>query len=116
MRVSEDGCTLVLDDSEFGTGGGHLLPVHPRMKRVSAAVILGKQEYFTGKHEWDAILENNDACHSIGFGICKKPQLIKDIEEGWNLKDFKGGEYQSLIIIQASGALQGGLKGRTIKF
>ena len=62
---------------------------------------MGANDLFTGKYEWDVILENNDACHSIGFGICKRQDLLKELQTGWTMKELQGT--QSLILIQASG-------------
>jgi hypothetical protein len=85
-------------------------------KCVNAGLALASTELFSGKYVWDVRVENNGACHQLGFGICKKSQLIEE-DLGKKKIDFKEPKSSTNIcILLSNGVLLNGLKGKCVNF
>ncbi|KAL4460428.1 hypothetical protein ABPG74_000179 [Tetrahymena malaccensis] len=91
-----------------------LVQISALLQKLNIGLVLANQELFSGKYEWEVIIENNDQCHSIGFGLCKLDELQQEIELGKTLKEFT--ESNGLIIVTSNGKIAGGLKGRVQSF
>lgn len=74
-----------------------------------AQVVISKAVYYVGRFQWDVAVENNDACLTIGFGICQRNEIQRAVHDDIDLKEIKTKEYVS--IIQANGTYTGGLRG-----
>ncbi|EAR99167.1 hypothetical protein TTHERM_00390070 (macronuclear) [Tetrahymena thermophila SB210] len=91
-----------------------LVQISALLQKLNIGLVLANQELFSGKYEWEVVIENNDQCHSIGFGLCKLDELQSEIELGKNLKEFS--ESTGLIVVTSNGKIAGGLKGRVQSF
>lgn len=88
-----------------------LAGVSPLLKKlVNIGLFIGNQEHFSGRLEWDVIVENYGSCHSIAFGVCKIDALKEELELNRDFKDIT--QAKSLILVATNGTVSGGLKGR----
>lgn len=107
VLLLEGGQRVVMDDSH---PENRIMPLE--MARLNVGLAVAASTFFAGRYEWDVLVENNGGCLSLGFGLCIKSELMRELREGrFDLKEELSTR-DWLMLFLSNGQVTGGLKGK----